>query len=88
MKINEQTFDFSYALQAMRDGYRVTRKLWHDKGMDVMYVRLHRAPKHTDVLPYITIRTASGKIVPWVPSHVDLLAVDYQLIEREDGEDA
>jgi len=32
-----------------------------------------------EVLPYVTMKTADGKIVPWLCSQTDLLAIDWQV---------
>lgn len=34
-----------------------------------------------EVLPYVTMKTADGKIVPWPCSQTDLLADDWELAE-------
>jgi hypothetical protein len=36
-----------------------------------------------EVLPYITMKTADDKIVPWVCSQTDLLADDWEVIADE-----
>lgn len=33
-----------------------------------------------EVLPYITMKTADNKIVPWLASQTDILAEDWQLV--------
>lgn len=33
-----------------------------------------------EVLPYVTMKTADGKIVPWLCSQTDLLAEDWQIL--------
>lgn len=35
---------------------------------------------HAEVLPYVTMKTADGKIVPWLCSQTDLLADDWDTL--------
>ncbi len=39
-----------------------------------------RPDKHAEVLPYITMKTADDKIVPWLASQTDLLANDWEVL--------
>lgn len=36
--------------------------------------------KHAEVLPYVTMKTADNKIVPWLCSQTDLLAEDWEAL--------
>jgi hypothetical protein len=36
---------------------------------------------HAEVQPYITMKTAQGKIVPWLASQSDMLDEDWQVVE-------
>lgn len=35
-----------------------------------------------EVLPYITMKTADNKIVPWLASQADMLAEDWELLDK------
>jgi hypothetical protein len=35
---------------------------------------------HAEVLPYVTMKTADDKIVPWLCSQTDLLADDWEIV--------
>lgn len=37
----------------------------------------HQPNKEAEVLPYITMKTADNKIVPWLASQTDVLAEDW-----------
>lgn len=37
--------------------------------------------KEAQVLPYITMKTADGKIVPWTPSQTDVLSKDWEILK-------
>ena len=86
------TFNFSVALEAIRDGKLVQRKGWNGKGMFVFLVpgstfAVNRAPlmgifpegTQVSYLPHIDIKSADGKVGPWVPSQADIMAEDWML---------
>lgn len=77
------TMDFGYAVKIMKDGKRVSRIGWNGKGM---WLRLAESPTKTEYridgevfgfLPYIQMKTADDKIVPWLASQTDVLAEDW-----------
>lgn len=75
--------DFSEALTAIKAGKLVTRAGWNGKGM---WLALEGAQALIDNrlrLPHIIMSTVTGDLVPWVASHTDLLAEDWQ--EVPDG---
>jgi hypothetical protein len=88
--------DFGAAVQALKDGARVTRAGWNGKDMFVVYqkgypdgiaINANTAqatgiPQGTvcQFLPYLMLRTASGAFVPWVISQTDALADDWMVI--------
>lgn len=82
------------ALEAMRAGLRVAREGWNGKGMFLFLVpgsqfTVNRAPllgiypagTVIDYCPHVDMRTADGKIVPWLCSQSDLLASDWVIVE-------
>lgn len=81
------TFDFGAALAALKAGQRVARIGWNGKGMWLAMV----GDGHYDVgiktvgecalLPWIGMKTADGKFVPWLASQTDMLAEDWQIVE-------
>ena len=74
------TFDFGEALSALKRGRKVARQGWNGKGM---FLFLH-TPEQTaeyEMLPYIEMKTADNKLVPWLASHTDLLAEDWALAD-------
>lgn len=81
--------DFSQALLNLKDGKQVCRKGWNGKGMWISLVpRKHWAidaliVPHDDVmslLPFIGMKTADDKFVPWLASQTDILAEDWMLV--------
>lgn len=86
------TTSFGNALTLLKDGYRVARKGWNDKGMFLYYVPENKYPasrnKHgtmigvfeDDMVPYgayIAMKTAQNNVVPWPASQIDILAKDW-----------
>lgn len=84
---------FGQALLALEAGEKVQRAGWSDKGMFVFLVpgstfTVSRAPLMgiypegtvIEYCPHVDIRTADGKIVPWLCSQTDLLASDWQIV--------
>lgn len=82
------------ALEAMRAGLRVAREGWNGKGMFLFLVpgsqfTVNRVPllgiypagTVIDYCPHVDMRTADGKIVPWLCSQSDLLANDWVIVE-------
>lgn len=86
--------NFSDALLLVRMGHKIARQGWNGKGMFLFLVpgstfTVNRAPllgiypegTKVDYCPHIDMRTADGKIVPWLASQTDLLAEDWLVVE-------
>lgn len=84
---------FGDALVALESGKRVARFGWNGKGMFLFLVNgstftvnrpplLGIYPEGTTIeyCPHIDMRTADGKIVPWLCSQTDMLAKDWCII--------
>lgn len=87
-------YDFSSALEDIKDGRKVARKGWNGKGMFVFLVpgstfTVNRPPllgiypegTQINYHAHIDMRTNDGKIVPWLASQADLLADDWELVD-------
>ena len=90
--------DFCYALNALREGKKVSRSGWNGKGMWIVYVRgsggddgpmvsfgdwlLNEVifPRSIERLPFIAMKTADDKVVPWLASQTDILATDWGIV--------
>lgn len=83
-------FGIGWAVKLMRDGKRVARQGWNGKDMFLFLVpgstfQVNRAPllgiyaEGTEINyhSHVDMRTADGKIVPWLCSQSDLLAEDW-----------
>lgn len=84
---------FGTALDALKQGHKVARDGWFGKGMFLFLVpgsvfKVNRAPlmgiypEGTEInyCPHIDMRTADGKIVPWLASQTDVLADDWTIV--------
>ena len=67
--------NFAAALAGLLNGARVTRRGWNGQGMWIALQEPDYGSKMT--LPYIYMSTVTGDLVPWVASHTDLLATDW-----------
>lgn len=75
--------NFGQAIEALKKGKKVARKGWNGKGM---WLRLI-IPEKSDIdmglenLPYIEMKTADNKLVPWLASQTDMLSEDWTIVE-------
>ena len=85
--------NFGDALIALKDGKRVSREGWNDKGMFVYHVPAASYPAQTGaakaffgesaMVPYaayLAIKNVNGTVSTWVPSINDVLAEDWSVI--------
>lgn len=69
--------DFGDALDALRQGERVTREGWNGPGQ---FLELQVPDGHSKMCrPYVYISPVDGQLVPWVASQSDLLATDWRI---------
>lgn len=77
---------FGLAIEAMKQENRVSRPGWNGKGMWLRIVIPGDDSNNLDVnlgmecLPYIEMKTADNKLVPWLASQTDMLAEDWAII--------
>ena len=78
---------FGLAVEALKKGLRVARAGWNGKGMWLILVPFDLADKVAfqyaalDSLPWIGMKTADNKFVPWLASQTDVLAEDWVIVE-------
>ena len=83
---------FGMAIEMLKKGFKVARKGWNGKGMFLFLVhgstfKVSRPPllgiyeEGTEINyhSHIDMKTATGEIVPWVPSQTDVLAEDWTI---------
>ncbi len=81
-----------WAVEAMQQGARVCRAGWNGRGMFLFLVPgshftvnrppllgIYPAGTLIDYCPHVDMRTADGRIVPWLCSQTDFLATDWEL---------
>lgn len=77
---------FGEAIEALKTGRRVTRPGWNGKGMwlrlldlytDTEFTVTEHEPCEGTWLPFIVMKTADNKLVPWLASQTDVLAEDW-----------
>lgn len=80
-------FDFGTAISLLKRGERVMRAGWNGKNMWLILIEADQygltAWKYfnaTELLPFIAMKTADNKIVPWLASQTDMLATDWVLV--------
>jgi len=80
--------DFSTALKNLKKGKRVCRSGWNGKGMWLVRVKDWTVDKSLSAnvvgllpIPFIAMKTADNKFVPWLASQTDILAEDYIIVD-------
>ncbi len=79
---------FGHALEVLKSGGRVARSGWNGKGMYLQFVKaddwiltwLNVADAR---YPWIGMKTANDKFVPWLASQTDMLANDWAVLPDE-----
>lgn len=86
---------FGHAVVALKAGHRVARRGWNGKGMFLFLVpgstfKVNRPPllgiypEGTEINyhSHIDMKTADGKVVPWLASQTDVLADDWVVLSE------
>ncbi len=93
--VNEKVNDFlnfGDAIAALKSGYKVARAGWNGKNMWLSYLDPYMNKQFTLIekddaegtfSPYIGMKTADNKYVPWLASQTDLLSCDWVIITDE-----
>jgi hypothetical protein len=78
--------NFGLAIEALKNGKKVARSGWNGKGMWLILVPAEdwntdiENPTDAFPLPWIGMKTADNKFVPWLASQTDMLADDWQIV--------
>lgn len=78
---------FGLAIEAMKKGHKIARKGWNGKGMWLMMCKpdgdykLESTGETYGRLPYVYMKTADNKLVPWLASQTDVLAEDWTIVD-------
>lgn len=87
-------FSFSEALKWLKEGRKLFRSGWNGKGMfiflnpgsNIVVSEGRPLAAHLPIgtaiecLPYLMMKTADGKLVPWLASQTDILAEDWSVV--------
>ena len=71
---------FGLAVEVMKKGHKVARKGWNGKGMWVVMVKA-RDFEFSELSPHFVIKNVRNSFDTWVPSIVDTLAEDWEVVE-------
>ena len=82
--------NFGQAIEAFKQGKKVARTGWNGKGMFLLYVPSEKwgiidkiglgIPKG-NLLPWIGMKTADNKFVPWLARQTDMIAEDWEIVD-------
>lgn len=85
---------FGWAIEQLKRGNKVARNGWNGKGMFLFLVpgsvfKVNRPPllgiypEGTEITyqPHIDMKTADGRVVPWLASQSDMLDIDWVLVK-------
>lgn len=82
--------NFSNGLNALKLNERIRRSGWNGKGMWLQLVTADCWSMSSDAIaddsfcleksPWIGMRTADNKFVPWLASQTDILAEDWEIV--------
>jgi hypothetical protein len=94
--MNGEQFSFGFALAHLQTSKRVRRAGWNGKGMWLSLVKeweinthpsldhfswFHPRDKVLSYAPFIIMKTADDKLIPWLASQTDVLAHDWELVD-------
>ncbi len=67
--------DFSEALVMMKDGKKIKRTGWNSQNQ---WLHMQVPDQHSKMsLPYIYIKNAQDKLIPWIASQGDIFGEDW-----------
>lgn len=86
--------NFGQALENLKEGKKVSRTGWNGKGMYLFLIGTDTTKPgiggwtytngvndNLPLLPFIAMKTADEKVVPWLASQTDVLAEDWGIVE-------
>lgn len=69
---------FGQALEAVKNGKTAQRVGWNGKGM---WIALQKPDAQSKIgVPYLYMKGVDGKLFPWNPNNLDMLAEDWQIV--------
>jgi hypothetical protein len=88
MSTVENSLSFGEAVAAMKAGCKVCRSGWNGKGMFLFLIDQDAWGFESDIegidglygAPFICMKTADNKLVPWLASQTDVISDDWIVI--------
>ena len=78
--MENKTGNFGDAISLLKKGSLLTRKGWNGKDM---YIALQKSDANSKMtLSYIYMKTVDGDLVPWLASQTDILAEDWESVDK------
>lgn len=85
-------YSFGDAVEAAFAGHKITRSGWNGKGMFLFIIQGNCWEFSCDVagvdgletLPFLCMKTADNRLVPWLASQSDVLAHDWVITDPDD----
>jgi hypothetical protein len=77
-----KNLNFGQAIEALKQGYKVARQGWNGKGMWLKLIKGSQwdcSGEDSEKLPFIGMKTADNKFVPWLASQTDILSEDWEI---------
>jgi hypothetical protein len=79
---------FGWAIKQMHNLYRIRRSGWNGKGMFLFIIKewTYTDGKQDNFpnSPFIAMKTADDKVIPWLASQTDMLATDWEIVGEPD----
>jgi len=92
-ELEQDLVSFSEAIEALKKGLRIARDGWNGKGMYLFLIGTDMTQQgiggwtytngvndNHELLPFIAMKTADDKAVPWLASQTDILSEDWEII--------
>ena len=83
--MSAQNMGIGNMIDKLRGGLRCQRAGWNGKGMFLFLINqwTYTDGKQDNYpnMPFIAMKTADEKVVPWLASQTDILAQDWQTVE-------
>lgn len=89
-----KNYHFGFALELLKTGEKIARDGWNGKGMYVFLIGTDVSVPGTGgwtytngvndnfpLCPFIAMKTAEDKVIPWLASQADMLAEDWQAVK-------
>lgn len=87
----DDKMNFGKAIELLKQGKKVRRKGWNGKGMYLFLIGVEGSNDYWTyingkndnypLLPFIAMKTADDKVVPWLASQTDMLSEDWEVAE-------